>query len=503
MSAALRTPGDLDDESYELFRELILGRMGVHFGPRRRSELSRGVLSASARAGDSGLFGYAGRLRGADTNSPLWDDLIAEISIGESYFFRDEAQMLALRTVVLPDLIARHQADRRLRIWSAGCSTGEEPFGLAMMLVDLLEEPERWDLHILGTDINRRAISQALTGLYRAWSFRSSDTRIRDRHFIPREGSFELRPEIRRMVEFGYLNLSSGGYPSLVTQTNALDLILWRNVAIYLSPEVVRAVAVRLHECLLPDGYLIVGAVEADAATYKGFAAKSICGATVFQKSPTRPTAGVVAPPAPRREAPAPPSRPAPAPRSSGSEFSVQPGSLPVDPRRTYEQGLTLVLSGRLDAAMTAFGSCLAAQPTFAPAHHALAKLHANRGELLEARRRCERALECAPGFAEAHYTLALICVESGTQDEAVGFLRKALYLEPDFALAHYTMANVLERSGRGPDAGRHRRHALRIVAAMPPAEVVGGSEDLTGGQLKAMLETGSGVVQGAGRSRG
>lgn len=500
MTTPLRLPYDLDDATYDLYRDLVLERTGIHFGPRRRGELARGVRTAAAPAAGGDLAGYFDRLRAADTSSLVWDDLIGEISIGESYFFRDHAQMLALRTVILPALIARHRDDRTLRIWSAGCSTGEEPCSVAMLLVDLLDDAVSWNLTILATDINRRALSQAATGRYREWSFRTTDPAARARHFSADNGLFVLRPEIRNMVVFGYLNLAAGAYPSLVTQTNALDLILWRNVAIYLPPEVVRTVAERLHQCLLPDGYLIVGAAEANALTYQRFTTLTVCGTTVYQKTSARPAVPEAALPARISQPPNPPPR---QPQRQPTPRLAPPPPAPVDSRTAYDEGMALQRARQPEGALAAFAASLTADPTFAPAHHALARIHANRGDLVEARRRCEQALRHDPALAEAHYTLALICVESGRQDEAVACLRKALYLAPEFALAHFSLANILERAGRSQDAARHRRHALRIAAALPEADVVAGSDDLTGAQLQAMLTRAAEPATGTGSHHG
>lgn len=491
MTTAPPPGAELDDETYDLFRSLVLERTGILFGPMRRNELSRGVLAAAARACPADLVEYASRLGTARTDSSLWDDLIAEISIGESYFFRDEAQMAVLRQQILPALIARHRGDRTLRIWCAGCSTGEEPYSLAMILPELLhnKEIESWNLLILATDINRRALEKAAEGSYRDWSFRATDPRVRDRFFVAKGACFELRPEIRRMVTFGYLNLASGAYPSLVTQTVALDLILWRNVAIYLPEQVVRSVVPRLHDCLVPGGYLMVAAAEADTVTYERFATLSFAGATLYQKSPTEPAqqeAARLAQPEPER----PPIRPAPHP------------VVPVDPQKQYRKGLEWLHEGKLDEAVEAFGSCVASQPAFAPAHHALARIQANRGDLGEARKRCERAIQCDPRLPEAHYTLALICVEEGGPGEAVTCLKKTLYLEPGFALAHFSLATLLARAGHSAAAGRHRREALRIAAALPPDELVTGSDDLSGGELRAMLARAA-VGLEAGGNRG
>ena len=108
---------------------------------------------------------------------------IAELTIGETYFFRHRAQFDALERTILPDLIARRSQERRLRIWSAGCATGEEPYSLAILLDRMLPDREAWSVMILGTDINRASLEQAQRGTYRSWSFRGVDQATQRRYF--------------------------------------------------------------------------------------------------------------------------------------------------------------------------------------------------------------------------------------------------------------------------------------------------------------------------------
>ena len=174
------------------------------------------------------------QLEQSRTDSPLWDRVISGLTVGETYFMRDSAQFAALRQDILPELIRRRQKERRLRIWSAGCASGEEPYSLAMVLSELIPDWERWSVLILGTDINKQSLARARQGLYKKWSFRQCDPGVSGRYFTPQEQRFQIKPDIARRVSFAYLNLAEDTYPSLITNTCAMDLILCRNVAIYL-----------------------------------------------------------------------------------------------------------------------------------------------------------------------------------------------------------------------------------------------------------------------------
>ena len=258
----INRPPQLNDVDFERFHDLILARTGMMFGQRRRDALARGVLEAAQRTGCKNEGEYYCLLLQARTDSELWDALIGAITVGETYFFRDPAQFAALRQHILPDLIARHRDDRRLRIWSAGCASGEEPYSIALLLHELLPDIAHWNVFILATDINKRALQKAREGRYREWSFRATDPAIRQRYFTQRGDDYELAPQGREMVTFAYLNLAEDAYLSLAINTNALDLILCRNVAIYLPEIVILEMAGRFYRCLVPEGWLMVGAAE-------------------------------------------------------------------------------------------------------------------------------------------------------------------------------------------------------------------------------------------------
>ncbi len=285
-------PGELGNQDYERFRDLIGARTGMLFGSRRRDALVRGVAEAVGRAGCETPGEYYYLLHRAQVDSQLWEDLIGVITVGETYFFRNPAHFDALRQHILPDLLVRHRDDRRLRIWSAGCATGEEPYSVAMLLRQLLPDIDRWNILILGTDINKQALRRAGTRRYSEGSLRSTDPAIRQRYFTPHGGPFdeagpqpfELCPQVGEMVTFSYLNLVEDSYPSLVTNTNAMDLILCRNVAIYLPQAVIRKLIARFHRCLLPGGWLIVGAAETGSIDCNRLEVRNLSRAIVHQK---------------------------------------------------------------------------------------------------------------------------------------------------------------------------------------------------------------------------
>ena len=168
----------LGKAEYERFRELVQRSSGIELSEVRRSDLERAVQRTVERMSMHGPAELYTHLNASDSAVDL-ETFIAELTIGETYFFRHRAQFEALERTILPDLIARRSQERRLRVWSAGCATGEEPYSLAIMLDRLLPDRASWSVMILGTDINRTSLEQAQRGTYRAWSFRGWTRRRR------------------------------------------------------------------------------------------------------------------------------------------------------------------------------------------------------------------------------------------------------------------------------------------------------------------------------------
>src|SRR5579859_235038 len=189
------------------------------------------------------------------------NDVVEYLTVGETYFFRDSAQIAAVRDTVLPDLIDRRTAERRLRIWSAGCSTGEELYTLATLVIDqgLMRDPA-WDVLLVGTDVNRASLRLAREGRYSARSFRATPDDARERYFEPVEHDWRPIEPMRRMTRFAWTNL---GADQLVPPGVEMDLILCRNVTIYFDDEATQRLYAALIRALAQGGWLMLGPSDA------------------------------------------------------------------------------------------------------------------------------------------------------------------------------------------------------------------------------------------------
>ncbi len=469
------TPTDFDR-----YADMIRRRTGLLFPEKRSDLLRRGVQAAAQLRGQTDLGRFHEALAAAPTNSGLWDDLVGEITIGETYFFRNAGHFNALRETIFPALIKRHLGDRKIRIWCAACSTGEEPYSVAMLARQLIPGLSRWNIQILGTDISKQSLERARSGRYREWSFRRMPSDLRTRYFR-REGDHAvLAPEIRDMVTFRYLNQAEDAYPALENNTHAMDLILCRNLSIYLPQDVIQRMSERFHRSLLPEGWLIVGASETNAELWTDFESVTLPGAVIYRKEewagpPTIPVPSAPPPRTPRRRSPAPPS--------------VTPPSAPAT--GPLEEGMRMIAELRHQEAATFFEARMRVAPEDTPTCLLrLARIHARWGDHARATDYCARAVDADPLSPDAQYTRALLCVGEGDVDGAFEALRRTLYLDRNFILGHCALVNLYEQRGKLGDATRHRTRAVRLASKLAPDQPVPGSDSITAERLVAMLQT-------------
>jgi chemotaxis protein methyltransferase CheR len=218
-----RTYWELEPELRARYADLIAERFGLRLTANQLITLEEAIgekLQETAYDTPDELY----RAFAAGWRPELLESLAARLTVGETHFMRVRPQIEALRNVVFPDLIGRRAATRRLRLWSAGCATGEEVYTLAILLHEQFPATEGWNINFLASDMSDQALETARAGLYRAWSFRDTPQEFRNRYFTPENGRWRLDERIRRMVYFTHLNLAADWFPS--PTTSDMDLIV-------------------------------------------------------------------------------------------------------------------------------------------------------------------------------------------------------------------------------------------------------------------------------------
>ena len=354
----------------------------------------------------------------------------APIINNETYFFRDHGQFDLLRLRLLPELIERRRDAKTLRLWSAGCSSGEEAYSLAMLVDMLLPERQGWDIQILGSDIDEKALAKARRAHYGQWSFRMAPTALKHRYFRRTGDEWTLDECIRNMVTFRAGDLI--GDSCADAQLQDMDLILCRNVFIYFGATAVADVADKLAASLSEGGYLMTAHTELIGHRVPNLRSRLFAEGVVYQRAASVSVAAAAIPRSARIVPP--PAAATPAPRAPHVPTPIAPGT----------------------------------KDLLASAH-----AFADRGDYDQAAQACRSALTVAPLAPEPHFLLAQLAQLNGDFDRARELLDKTLYLDHRNVAATLELAALCERQENLLRAQTLRRAALDIVRALPGDAVI------------------------------
>ena len=249
----------LTDAEFRLFRDFFRDECGLHFGDESRFLLEK-RLARRVRELDVGSFSaYHYLLQRDSSGDAEVANVIDELTTNETFFFRERGQLRALIAEILPQMIDRQGAARRpVSIWTAGCSSGEEPYSIVMMALEAGYTPGR-DFRVYASDISRRMLQRARQGVYRPTSFRETEASLQAKYFAEKDGVWRISDEVKRHVVFTRVNLLDR---SRIALLGTMDVILCRNVIIYFDLETKRRVIGTFAEKLVSGGYLLLGHSE-------------------------------------------------------------------------------------------------------------------------------------------------------------------------------------------------------------------------------------------------
>jgi chemotaxis protein methyltransferase CheR len=433
--------------------DFVAQTLGLDFPPQRWPDLRRGLATAARQLGLPSSSDFAHGLLNPRPNLLWIDTLAGALTVGETYFFRDTRSFTTLEEFICSAILhARRGSPRRLRIWSAACCTGEEPYSIAILLRRLIPDLNQWDITILATDINQRFLQKATHGIFSSWSFRQTPAWLKTCFFNPVDrGQFEILPEIRRMVRFDRLNLADDIYPSPANNTHAMDVIFCRNVLMYFTPTQAKKVVQRLHRALSPNGLLLVAPGELPHTDLY----------------PQKPTDG----------------------HPSG-HFEYQIDSIPTNTLAPVMTPARIVVDTppREKATIPSESAPAAEGADTAQGDHA--RFLANQGKLDEALDYCERWIKSDQFNSAGHYLRGMILDALGATDSAIRALRAALYLNPSFVMAHFQLSTISHRRGGATQALRHLEIARRLLHQYQPHEVLPESEGVTAARFTQIVDS-------------
>ena len=485
------------------FREGLARRLGLHFDESRSAMLAE-VLQRRLEKTGLGASAYLERL---DSTAPFGDEvrhLARELTVGETYFFRNIDQFHAVAQVVLPERLVARAPTRTLSMLSAGCASGEEPYSLAMIAREHIADP-RWTVSIRGVDVNPAALEKAAAGRYSTWSLRETPAETQARWFRPLGRELTLAPAIRDAVRFHEHNLAVDDSPldpapgRRLLAPGTYDLIFCRNVIMYFTLETAQAVIARLARALAPGGYLFLGHAETLRGLSHDFHLRHTHGTFYYQRrehgdarvdgarlgraggsgnSPRVPGEDMSWIDAIQRASeriraladerdlgdddltPAPGGGPpvepyAEAPPAARRLTPTAPDLAPVMEslaHERYAEALGLLHALPSDAAADPDSLLLRAA------------LLTHSGRFDDAERACAELLGRDELNAGAHYLLALCRESRGDRAAAIDHDQVAVYLDPAFAMPRLHMGLLARRSGQAELARRELGLALPLL---------------------------------------
>ncbi|NJR47466.1 MAG: hypothetical protein HC775_17960 [Hyellaceae cyanobacterium CSU_1_1] len=456
-----------------------------------------------------------------------WQHLSELLTNNESYFFRDRQQLNLLKNKIFPQLIKqkRQQGDLTLRIWSAGCSTGQEPYSLAIMLKELLLDIEAWNLTIFGTDIDLTALNQARAGIYSQWSFRDTEPRIKQQYFEPLGRNYQIERSIRQMVTFQKLNLLRDQFPQMFSNLREIDLIVCRNVFIYFGSATIGKILAKFYDTLLPDGYLLVGHSELTGQNLNRFQAQIFPQSLIYQRresnsltsqhnalpsticeavSPTMRDKSFRTKQQPVPEANKLPVNPQPlVPLQQQIKPQLIPQLLKIDvaiapqamsakenAQKLVQQAKHLWQQKQSNLAIKKVEQALAIQPQNISACCLLGSIYLELNQLDLAIAMSDRAVAVDSLNLELNYLLAEIALNQEDNDAAQTIFKKILYLDPESIKAAIELQRIYQQVGDRPRASKMAQQAMRMLQKLPHSQVLPTCNNLSVTELIFQLKT-------------
>ncbi|MDP2182810.1 MAG: CheR family methyltransferase [Actinomycetota bacterium] len=481
-------PGDgaslsknLTPAEFTRFRDYIHQHSGIYLEEMKVDSLRISLITRATRFGFCTLDEY---YRLLTSDEAEFKELMNLVTINETSFFRFPAQFDALRDMVIPEIVdGKSDTQRTFRVWSAGCSTGEEPYSIAMTLLDSGLEGLGYDVQVLGTDVSTNALRKANEGVYPARALLSVPHAVVTRFFEPTATGHRVTDRTRSLIEFQYHNLIKEPYP--LGLMGNWDVIFCRNVTIYFKLESTRRVVQNFYNSLNPGGYLFIGHSETLTSISDQFDPVELGGVFLYRRPQLRRRGAALLPErgTARNELRA--SRQTEADvevRRASVDSKREPRSVPsgvvqesvegdLQEPTLFDQARAASSDGRPRDVLGIVTDMLDADPDDPQAFLMAAYAHADLGDLSAALDECKSALTRDPLLSAARYILGIIHMRQEEPERAIAELKRTVYSDPDFVLAHLNLGNLYRAAGQIEDACRSYENALRALYKSPAGE--------------------------------
>jgi chemotaxis protein methyltransferase CheR len=469
-------PKELQDK----IKTHIADRCGLYFRDHDLRNLESGVTQRMKILGLDSGHSYYLYLTTSEEKEAEFRELLNLLTINHTYFFRNEPQFLAFKDKTLPELVERkmqsvfESKDGKkplLRIWSAGCSTGEEPYTIAMILREAIPHSEDWDIEILATDASSEAMEKAKRGIYGENSMRLVEEPYRSKYFTKlttskQQGEWKISEEIKNMVRFGFLNLVGDPYPP------EMDVIFCRNVTIYFEIKTTVKIMEQFFASLSDPGFLFLGYSESLQFITDKFRMASWQDGIYYRKAAGKPEeVKPILSWEPEEQESEAYVEEIPVPALAAIIEQQKPADLAPEAFETVRQQiLRFIYLKEYSKALALIEKVSAEGEKMADIHYLAADICANRKRYDDAKVCLKKALAIDSLFAPAYYLLGCMDLEEGRIAQSKEHLNRALYIDKDFVMARFYMAHVLRSEGRTSDAIREYRNTLAALSKGVPS---------------------------------
>lgn len=448
-------------------------RFGLYFPEKRMNDLVRGISNAAKQKNvDCGEYidlMLANKLSQEDIKQ-LTDCL----TIGETYFFRDKKLFEVLRQRILSDIFyARKYTNKSLKIWSAGCSSGEEAYSIAILIKELIPDYKEWDIQIIATDINHSSLNKARKGIYSEWSFRGTDLNFKNKYFKKIDRMcYKLNEDIIKLVTFYPLNLADPTYVVNNHIMNDVDIIFCRNVLMYFSKYQIKKIINKFYNILINGGWFIVAPTESLFLNGTSFIPVNINDMFLYNKDITK---------------------------SNASDFLYEnleekifiQDEISICNKKEDDYKDNIIETSIITEMKVINNKKELVQEDEIDAYEfeRVSRLFANEGKLEDAIAWCKKAIEIDKINPLYYYLLASIYQEQGNIDEAIVSLKKVIYLEVDFIMAYFDLGNLYLKLGKYKEAFKNFDNACGLMNKFNEEDIVPHSEEMTVGALKQIIQ--------------
>jgi chemotaxis protein methyltransferase CheR len=466
----------LSTDDFGLFQKLLIETCGLHFEEGRNQSLHLALWQRLQHRGYDSYQEYYNLLKFHPEGRLEIRELLDLITIGETYFFRNKAQFNVLMRFVLPEIIQRKvcSRDKSIRIWSAGCSRGDEPYSIAIAMMEVLPFYEEWSISILGTDINRNGLACAKEAIYGEKDIGHLPKEYLDKYFKIRGSTYHLNSDVRKLVQFEYHNLVKD--PFIHESMQNIDLVFCRNVTIYFDFQTTRRVIDNFYNCLAEEGHLFLGHTETLWQITNKFERIEFPqtfiykkGLSLVQEDAMKPFVAV----------PEIKIEDLTSLKETGAQKSFFLQELRSGPQEKPEP------FGQIETPCD--------QTSLSSPHNIIAQdknhiltcltnatILANEAKYKEAADILAKIIEVDNLSVEAYYLLGVLSYKSGDLKEAETQFRKVIYVTPDSVLAYFNLGNIYLYQRKFSEAAREFKNAIRLSEIKPKDEQVRFCEDFT-----------------------